>query len=349
MKLNSIIIFALSVILTLPCVARASDTALVTCVGTKIQSQQRLLISPDSSKQQPKANQVTQKLKIVNIMPAFWKFEAIAKSLHSQAKKIAAFRRLVIKPYKIYNIIHEFRQNETDSGIVHYIKWVQPYLPLMRKLSSQVQSEVKPALRRFMKIFPDFNTNAITIYFMPSFKHFNGAAYRLNNGHTAVMFGPDGIAAYVGKKANLAVLVSHELFHAYHRQVTPAIFNQEKLYASLWGEGLAEYVSSRINPEAPKAEVFSSPQLSAANTALVQQIADAFLAVFYSTNHSDHYKFFNVGYNGKLPTRSGYLLGYKVCKRIGRHYTLKQMAHLHCKQLKEMIHSAVEALAQQGK
>ena len=69
------------------------------------------------------------------------------------------------------------------------------------------------------------------------------------NGTNALLFGVDLISRLHGSTANLSVLFDHELFHVYHRQVAPSLFRKgDEIWKRLWIEGLAEYVSWRMNP-----------------------------------------------------------------------------------------------------
>ncbi len=279
--------------------------------------------------------------RILNIMPAFWAVEA-APPMRMEARD-ALFRELVLGPNQDVYGLEEFHRNLSDDGIENYLQKVQPYLPAMHKLDAQVKSEVQPAETRFLATFPDFASD-VTVVFMPSFMHFDGQTTQLESGKLAVLFGLDGIARFHGDDADLAVLFSHELFHAYHNQVNPALFKQQALYAKLWQEGLASYVSAQLNPDASEAVVMLDSRLAEADPKLVPDIARMFLAKFDSTSSDDAAEFFNAGYQGELPARSGYLLGYRVCRELGKKYDLKALARLSGDQLRTQIRETVVKL-----
>ena len=278
---------------------------------------------------------------IVNIMPAFWAVEA-APAMRMEARD-ALFRELLLNPNQNVYGLEEFHRNLSDDGIENYLQKVQPYLPAMHKLDAEVKDEVQPAEVRFLAAFPDFASD-VTVVFMPSFMHFDGQTTQLESGKLAVLFGLDGIARFHGDDADLAVLFSHELFHAYHNQVNPALFKQEALYAKLWQEGLASYVSAELNPDASEAMVMLDPKLVEADPKLVPDIARLFLAKFDSTSSDDAAEFFKGGYQGELPARSGYLLGYRVCQELGKKYDLKALARLSGDQLRTQIRETVVKL-----
>jgi len=278
---------------------------------------------------------------IIDVMPAFWAVES-APPMRLAARD-ALFRELVLGPYQNIYGLEEFHRNVTDDGIENYLQKVQPYLPAMRKLHAEVKSEVEPAEAHFLETFPDFATD-VTVAYLPSFMHFDGQTTQLRNGRLAVLFGVDGIARFHGDDADLAVLFSHELFHAYHNQVNPGVFKQQALYAKLWQEGLATYVSARLNPTAPEAVVMLDAKLAAQDPALVPDIARRFLPKFDSTADDDAAEFFNFGYRGDLPARSGYLLGYRVCQELGKKYDLRALARLGGDDLRRQIHETVAKL-----
>jgi hypothetical protein len=143
-------------------------------------------------------------------------------------------------------------------------------------------------------------------------------------------------------------VLTHELFHVYHQQVDPALFKKPPLYAELWIEGLATYVSPQLNPGTSDATALLDPKLAAASPQLVSEAARQFLTEFASTAPAGHNEFFYSGYKGKLPPLTGYLLGYMACKQLGKRYSMKQMAHLGGKQLQRMLHAELVALARSG-
>jgi len=279
--------------------------------------------------------------RIVDVMPAFWAFESAPHT--SLSAQDASFRELVLDPNPDIYGLPEFRRNVTEDGIENYLQKVQPYLPAMRQLSAQVKGEVSAAEQRFLTAFPDFDAD-VTVVYLPSFMHFDGQTARLRNGKLAVLFGIDGIVRFHGGDADLGVLFSHELFHAYHNQVNPGIFKQQALYAQLWQEGLATYVSAQLNPGASERVVMLDARLADADPGLVPDIARSFLQKFDSTSDDDGKEFFNYGYAGPLPPRSGYLLGYRVCQELGKKYDLRALARLGGDELRTQIRAAIVKL-----
>lgn len=223
---------------------------------------------------------------------------------------------------------------------------MQPYLPQMRKISKTTPAGVRQALARFLHAFPNFDGSKITVAFMPSLRNFAGQSGKLKNGERAILFGLDRLAVYAGKHPNLSTIVFiHELFHAYHGQVNPAVFDNDKLYATLWIEGLATYVSQRLNPGTTEAAVLGVHQVASASPEQVREAARRFLSKFSSTSKAAKKKFFTIEYKGNMPPLMGYLLGYRVSRQLGQKYSLQQLAHLGGNQLKTLIHNDLIPLA----
>jgi len=290
----------------------------------------------------------------VNLMPAFWEFEGKSKDLASPADQAALFRRLVLKPHMDIYGMDEFSKDITDEGIAKYLGKVEPHLEAMRVVSGQVDGQVQAAQASFMRSFPDFKP-AITVVYMPSFRHFDGQTTLLKDGRPAMLFGIDGIAEFHGENADLPVLFSHELFHVYHAQVNPALFppndtgpredGDVPLYEEVWIEGLATYVSGALNPAAPPQDLLLSKTLYDDGMPLMPVIASRILAKFDSTRDEDHAEFTRGGVKGDIPARSGYLAGYLMAKDLSGKYSLAQLAHLTVPALRTAIHDELTRLA----
>ncbi len=85
--------------------------------------------------------------------------------------------------------------------------------------------------------------------FGPSFLRFDGHDYKDERGQAHMLFGVDAIAILHGPE-DMPSFFAHELFHIYHRQVMGARLPDPDsvTWWSLWEEGLATYVSQRLNP-----------------------------------------------------------------------------------------------------
>lgn len=280
---------------------------------------------------------------VVDVMPAFW--NVVDNSADSQ-QFIARFRKEVVERYAIFS--HEqFKKNLTDENLALYYESVQTDLPTMRALSGQVHTQAAAASKRFAEVFPGFNSD-VSITYLPSFYRFDGQLTRID-GEFALLFGVDGIARYHGANADLGVLLSHELFHVHHARTSPALFADEEhnpVYAGVWIEGLATYVSERLNPQA------STLQILLDDTALhtrappkLRSIIEEILAQFDSASPDTYDRFLNYGDKGDIPGRTGYLAGYLAAKELGATRTLAELASLRGDALRDSLRAALRTIA----
>ncbi|HWU43580.1 MAG TPA: hypothetical protein VN132_09085, partial [Bdellovibrio sp.] len=111
---------------------------------------------------------------------------------------------------------------------------------------------------QFKIYFPDTPTD-VPIVFMPSLLTFNGKGGVQIDGTYTLVIGAD-LAAL--RKNNMKVLFSHEFFHTYQfGKLTGAPLFQT-LASPLWFEGLAVWVSEKLNPEASDADILMSQDLA---------------------------------------------------------------------------------------
>jgi hypothetical protein len=101
--------------------------------------------------------------------------------------------------------------------------------------------------RRFMKTFADFRCDT-EVEFGVSLLKFDGHPTE-SNGRKYLLFGVEMIAM-LHEPEDVPAFFDHELFHLYHRQVVgvDAPHDNEPAWWTMWMEGLATYVSQRMNP-----------------------------------------------------------------------------------------------------
>ncbi len=100
---------------------------------------------------------------------------------------------------------------------------------------------------RLMQTFTDFNCRT-TVEFGVSLLKFDGHPVDFD-GKRHLLFGVDVIAT-LHDEADMASFFDHEIFHIYHQQVIESQIPQGDApgWYSMWLEGLATYVSQRMNP-----------------------------------------------------------------------------------------------------
>jgi hypothetical protein len=199
----------------------------------------------------------------------------------------------------------------------------------------------------FRRTFPAFDPKISPTYFMPSFFGFD-AHLEPHDGVLPLFVGLDGIVRYHGADANLAVLRSHELFHCEHAQRSPsvALEDPERIYKVLWAEGLATYVSERMNPKASRLDVLlDGKALDARGDGFVRTWAKALSDCLDSTATSDYERFFSAGYKGDWPPRGGYLVGLLIARRLGRARSLASLAALPAPQVRTLMAAELTRMA----
>ena len=235
----------------------------------------------------------------------------------------------------------------TPARIERWLGQVEPLLPAIRKLDGDIDAIWSANMQVFRKAFPAFDPKISPTYFMPSFFSFD-AHLEPHRGVLPLFVGLDGIVRYHGAGANLAVLLSHELFHCEHAQRSPsvALEDPERIYKVLWAEGLATYVSERMNPKASRLDVLlDGKRLDAQGDAYVPAMAKALSDSLDSTASADYARFFSAGYEGAWPPRGGYLVGLLIARRLGRTRSLASLAALPAPQVRTLMAAELARLA----
>lgn len=194
----------------------------------------------------------------------------------------------------------------------------------------------------FAAAFPDFRCD-FPIYVAPTFGKMDGAG-RVVAGKPAMVLGPDVIGQFETDD-QLPVFLAHELFHRYHFQAagfSDDLAERDLIWRALWSEGLATYVSARLNPARPLADALLLPRdLQEKADPLVPALAAALAAGLDRVDPPLFARFFEYGDPSaqrlEQPFRSGYYVGYLVAHRLGEHRTLAQLAHLQGPALREEI------------
>ncbi len=182
----------------------------------------------------------------------------------------------------------------------------------------------------FLKEFPDFRCNTHVAY-GPSLFHFDGHVYDSPQGEARLLFGTDLISMiHTGK--SIPAFFQHELFHIHHSEVLgdaePA-GNEPPVWWALWKEGLATYVSQRMNPDLSLQEVLWFPaDLEEKAASRRAEIATLMLADMDGTKDRYAAYFLAGSAPDGLPPRTGYYMGYLLAKELGDGRPLAELARL---------------------
>jgi hypothetical protein len=206
------------------------------------------------------------------------------------------------------------------------------------------------AIERFGAAFPDFRCD-FPIHVAPTFGTMDGAG-RIVDGRPALILGPDTIAR-VESDEQLPVFLSHEIFHRHHERVAgfgDDLAERDLIWRTLWSEGLATYVSARLNPQRPLADAWLLPRdLQERTDPLVPTLAAELLPALDRVDAPLFGLFFKGGdARAKAlarPYRTGYYVGYLVARRLGERHALPELARLQGPALRSEIGAALAEMA----
>ncbi|MEH6418145.1 hypothetical protein [Pseudomonas sp. CGJS7] len=280
-----------------------------------------------------------------DLMPAFWRAYDAGRDADDRAQ--ALHDAFFVPNAELY----------AGAGLKPTLERLNGWLPKFdaiaadtRRMSDEFGDHYRRHSEHFQREFPDFQRERAPIYLMPSLLMFDGHL-RPWRGKLPLFVGIDGIVRYHGADANLSVFLDHESFHLYHGQHQPELVMDDTppIYGSLWMEGLATYVSERLNPDASRLRVLLDDQkLAAVDDAGVRPLAAKLLAVLDSRAEDDANRFFGAGYKGPEPARSGYLVGLTVAREIGRERTLAELAKIPMPQVRELLQQRLRDLANEA-
>jgi uncharacterized protein YjaZ len=133
-------------------------------------------------------------------------------------------------------------------------------------------------------------------------------------------FGVETIAL-LHPQRELPAFFHHELLHIYQAQLLGADVppdESQPVWWALWNEGLATYVSWKLNPTLTAPEIFWSPRDMEAQMQ-PKLAAAARLMLADLDGHEGYDRWFQGGSNPPgLPSRGGYYLGYLLAKQADR-------------------------------
>ncbi|HEX4440468.1 MAG TPA: DUF2268 domain-containing putative Zn-dependent protease [Thermoanaerobaculia bacterium] len=272
-----------------------------------------------------------------DLMPAFWKYRDEAKAL-PLAEQERLFEERVVRPNAaVYAGVFDNVPKPVPQIVGSSLEKLPEFEADMRALSTRLGGELPEQIARFREAFPKFRCDT-AVYFLYSAGAFDGAT-RPVSGKDALMFGLDVIAKL---KEPLPPLFAHELFHVYHAERildAPKIF-----YWQMWEEGLASYVSRRLNPDVPESQVCCLPKAEPIDAARAKVVSGALERI--DSSRDDDYARYFLGRDEALdiPSRSGYLLGYRIAEEAGKTRTLEELADLRPAQVRELVKSGLERM-----
>ena len=261
-----------------------------------------------------------------DLMPAYLAFATRTADLPPE-QRAAAFRKDVAARSPDSYLANEFGDDtKLQARAVRFFEptkrnAVFPGLPPLTdahlaSMGAVIGPQFLAAQRRFIRTFTDFQC-ATTVEFGISLLKFDGHPVEFG-GKQHLLFGVDVIAA-LHDKDDMPAFFDHEIFHVYHRQIIgPQMPQDDPAWLTLWVEGLATYVSQRMNPQLDAQHVLWFPRDIVARMQKEAPRAAKLLLQDLDETGTQADRWFLMGTQVEgLPDRAGYYLGYLFAKSVG--------------------------------
>jgi hypothetical protein len=293
---------------------------------------------------------------VIDALPAFWKFWDSTVN-EPEDTRVRAFFDSVVAAYP--DLFHHGLiasgpltdlgdVAEAQARVAKYLHDVGSYIPAMRRITTNIRDHFFRYAQEFSTTFPDY-APVTPVYFSVSLFGFS-AGMLIPGENPGLYFGVDELARIYGSTGNLKVVFQHELFHQYHYQITPEISDDRSAWAFMWEEGLATYVSRRMNPGTTIDQVLVMPdRLSELALPHLPNLARRLLDHADSTDPSDYSDLFTMGQTqAGIPARSGYFVGYRVAEKLAATRSLVELVHMRGPGLKGAVLGVLAELQKAG-
>jgi predicted Zn-dependent protease DUF2268 len=263
-----------------------------------------------------------------NLMPEFSKFVASTGDLAPQARAAAFVERFVAKHPDFYKeSLFGPREKLTERAVRLFDPQRAPKfqgtgaitLDDVLATGRSITTDYARVEATFRKAFPDYRCDT-PIAFGISLFMFDGNQSSDVPGKSQMRFGVEMISA-LHPARELPAFFHHELFHIYQAQQIGAAVptdDEQPVSWALWNEGLATYVSWKLNPTLTAPEIFWSPRdMEEQMKPKLGEAARLMLADL--DGHENYGRWFMGGQHPPgLPSRSGYYLGYLMAKHLDK-------------------------------
>lgn len=279
---------------------------------------------------------------VVDLMPPYW--QALAGR-----DPAAQMRAAVIDPHPdLYNdnYVRLPTGAEWEGQLAHEKTYAESHRAEVTAAEQYLAANVSRYMQEFRQTFPDYRCD-FTFYIAPSFGNMDGSAATVKGQHR-IIFAPDAIPR-VHPLNELKVLIDHETFHIYHHQVTGVLGVDEQaiptIEAALWSEGLATFVSWRMNPAVSLDVALLQPGIPEGARAHMPAIATELLSHLEERDASTYARYFEGSKQPEgYPPRAGYYVGVLIAQNLAKRYTLRELAHLKGSVLHDAIVSELQQL-----
>ena len=197
--------------------------------------------------------------------------------------------------------------------------------------------ELIPYLESFSETFPSFDPDTIDIYIIHSLGGSNGALLPVDD-RTVFYLGLDMMVLH-NRYKDQRPFFHHEFFHGYHLQhFTP----DSRLFNYLWMEGLAVFISRRLNPDATLEQLQLSPQMVAECNADLERLVRTLEADLTSTETAVRRQYFYLDApSSGLPNRCGYYLGLLLVEEVARSRSLEEVISMQSDEVLVALREAI--------
>jgi hypothetical protein len=289
-----------------------------------------------------------------NLLPEFTEFVAATANLEPQARAEAFVARFAEKHRDFYSE-HVFgsRAKLRERAVRLFDPQKAPKYPDARPITLDdvvatgrtITADYGRIEATFRKALPDYRCET-PISFGLSLYMFDGNQASDAPGKAHMRFGVEMIAL-MHPPQELPAFFHHELFHVYQAQQVGAAAppdDTQPVSWALWNEGLATYVSWKLNPTLTAPEIFWMPRDM--ETQMQPKLAEAARLMLADLDgHEGYSRWFMGGSNPPgLPQRSGYYLGYLMAKQLDRG-DLPALARMPPEQVAYEARKFLEALA----
>ena len=299
---------------------------------------------------------VAQVCPYANLMPEFSKFVASTGDLAPQPRAAAFVERFAAKHADFYKeSLFGTREKLAERAARLFDPQRAPKFQGTRPLTLDdvlatgrtITTDYARIEATFRKAFPDYRCDT-PITFGVSLFMFDGNQSSDTPGKSEMRFGVDAISA-LHPARELPPFFQHELFHIYQAQQIGAEMptdEEQPVSWALWNEGLATYVSWKLNPTLTAPEIFWMPR-DMEEQMKPKLAAAARLMLADLDGHEGYGRWFMGGQNPPgLPARSGYYLGYLMAKQLDRG-DLAALARMPIEQVHTEAGKFVESLAEE--
>ena len=263
-------------------------------------------------------------------------------------ERVTIFKRDVASKFPSFYGIDRFGGKATwafrDGTIETSITAFGPIRDAYAAKVAAIDAELPHNTEVFMQAFPDFHPDS-PVWILHSLGEMDGGTREID-GKSVLVFGVDGMVKY--HNANVhdeSAFFHHELFHVYHE---PRLGPCAETWCSLWREGLAVYVASKLDPKANEDELLLTlpDNMAAATRAKLLPSLLALKAVLLTQDPAAYADLFQFGGPkvSDLPQRRGYYLGFLVAQELGQTYDLHTLANMPAAEAQPLVAKAVDQL-----